>query len=147
MLLRHSSHQALEEGPLRAHASLQLPRPDSTPLGLLEHEVAEQGVAGEVAAKDGVQGDLGAGGEPCLRQELERDLGWVALRALERLDPVVQGGGDRFSQAQGIGGVPDLGGIGDRPGAGRDRLLDLPLALANGIRELRAGPFSASLPA
>jgi hypothetical protein len=98
--------------------------------GLLDHEVAEQDVTGQVATQDGVQADPRGGGEAGLGEQGGRDRRGGPLAALDAGDAVLDPGRNRGTQALGVLGPAHLGGRREGEHAGQGRRFDLGAALA-----------------
>ena len=89
-------------------------------LRLFDEDVAEEGVAGEIATQHGVEGDAGASGQAGLREQCRWDAGGASLAVLDYGDGVLEGRGKGTVQAVQVGGIGDLAGVRDRVGAGGD---------------------------
>ena len=124
--------QAIAERRLRAEQAAKGRARDLGPLRLFDEEVPEEGVAGEVATQDGVEGNAVARVQAGLREQDRWNGRGAALADLEHGEPMIDGGGEGGVEALEVGGVGDLVGIGDRVDASRDSRLDLgqPLAQA-----------------
>ena len=137
--------QAVAERRLRGEQTAQGRARNVRPLRLFDEEVTEEGVAGEVATQDGVEGDAVARIEASLREQDRRHGRALALTDLEHREPMIDGGGERGVEALEVGGVGDLVGIGDRVDAGRDRRLNLGQALTQTRRDRGAGFVEGAL--
>ena len=130
---------AIAERRLRAEQATQGRARDFGTLRLFDEEVPEEGVAGEVATQDGVEGNAVARIQTSLCEQNRRNGRGAALAHLEHGKPVLDGGGEGGVEALEVGGVGDVVGIGDRVDAGRDRGLDLGQALTEARGNRRAG--------
>ena len=114
------------------------------PLRLFDEEVPEEGVAGEVAAQDGVEGNAVARIQTGLRDQDRWNGRGAALADLEHGEPIVDGGGEGGLQTLDVGGVGDVVGIGDRVDARRDRRFKLGQPLAQSGGQLGPTPVEGS---
>lgn len=94
-------------------------------LGFFAEDVAEQGVAGAIAAQQDVERNTGASCQPGLCEQRRWDVGGVTLAELDYGEGVLESRGKSAVQAVQVCGVGDLAGIRDRVGAGGDSAFKL----------------------
>jgi hypothetical protein len=94
-------------------------------MGDLDDEVAEQRVAGEVAAQDHIEADAVAGCLASLGEERGRDRDRTGLPSLDAAEPVANRGANGGAQSLDVGRISCLGCVVERTDASSDRLLDL----------------------
>lgn len=112
--------------------------------GLLDEEVGEDHVAGDVTPQDRVKADVVTGGEARLHEK-NRGHGRQGLRrAPDDAQSELDGGRERFAQAVDVLGVADLVGRQEREDASGHRHLDLVPASGQGIGETDPGTIIRS---
>ena len=109
--LADRGEQAVDDRRLGAQQSLQLGGVEQLlSLCLLDHEVLEQCVPGEVAAQDGVEVDARAGSEAGLGEKGLWDRRGARLAALDPLKAVLDASETAPRRPSAYSGPPPLGG-------------------------------------
>ena len=131
--------QAIAERRLRAEQATKGRIRDFGPLRLFDKEVPEEGVAGEVATQDGVEGNAVARIQAGLCEQDRWNGRGLTLTDLEHGKPMIDGGGEGSVKTLEVGGVGDVVGIGDRVDTSRDSRFELGEPLAQAGCKHRAG--------
>ena len=111
-----------------------------------DEEIADQGVAGEVATQDDVDADPVPGRQARLSEQSDWRRFLPARLAFDRLQSIVEGGADGGAQSVDVDEVADLARVGNCAHAGEDRRLELLAALGETGGQLGTDPAGVAAP-